>query len=298
MRNPSKSNQNQAKAFSQGVQAFTVALVLAAGMSSMAQTSTTPGQNSISVGEVKTINRLNKVGLVLASAVSSSVDDLRTKGGAGTENSVSITYKPLENYTFAATLVNNFKFVGVGEDQSKQRADYRDLSLSLTTKYGGYLGTKETPVKYKFNLPTSPDSQTSHQAFSLGAEITFEYELADKLSSTVVLNPGWNVKNGASDEIKNQITGEVRYSHTEKLSTYGYIDHKIKAKTEASLPLLREIAEVGVGVNYSPNKIVDLGLSVSRERHVFASAANNESVNFQFFDPKEIGCGAEIAVKF
>lgn len=240
----------------------------------------------------------NKFGLTLVNETSNNFDAARTKGGADTVNGITFSYKQNDDLKLGATMVSEYSFVGRGADQAAQKANYRDLSLSATTTHGGILGTEKTPVKYKFNLPTSQASKDSKQAFSVGAEISLGYELTSNLSANVLLVPGWNLKNGASDEIKNQTNAELRYTHTSKLSSYGYVDHKIKTKTEASLPKLTEIGAVGMGVSFSPNKVVDLDLSVSRDRHIFASAANNKTNDFSFADPKEISLTAVAALKF
>jgi hypothetical protein len=254
------------------------------------------GESATSVTTAKPAT--NKFGLVLGTSASQDFFSTRKVGGTGTENVISVSYKPVDDYKFAVTLVNNYTLVGSDAVQSQQKASYRDLSLSMSTTHVGVLGTESTPVKYKFNLPTSEASQTSKQAFSLGAEISLGYELTSNLAANILLVPGWNLKNGASDEVKNQTNAELRYAHTSKLSTYGFLDHKIKGKTEAGMPLMDEIAAVGIGASYSPNKVVDLGLSVSRDRNIFQSAAKNKSVEFAFLDEKEISYTAEAVLKF
>ncbi len=263
-----------------------------------AQTAEPTATSTTTTATVATPAPANKFGLTLVNATANNFDAARTKGGADTENSITLSYKAMENLKLGATLVNEYSFVGRGEDQNAQKANYRDLCLSATTTHGGVLGTKETPVKYKFNLPTSQASKDAKQAFSLGAEVTLGYELASNLSANVLLVPGWYLKNGAADELKNQTNAELRYAHTSKLSTYGFLDHKIKAITEANLPKLTEIGAVGMGVSFSPNKIIDLDLSVARERHIAASTGKNKSKEFTFLDAKEISYTAGAVLKF
>lgn len=259
---------------------------------------TAPAGTSTTSTAAATESVLNKMTLTLANETSNSLDAARTRGGADTVNVMSLSYKAQENLKLAATLTQKYTFVGNGEDQALQRPEYFDLGLSATTTHGGILGTEKTPVKYMFNLPTSQKSRDSKQAFSLGAEVSLGYELTNNISSGVKIIPVWASKNGASDQLRNEIYGELRYAHTSKLSSYGFLDHKIKVKTETDNAKLNEIAAAGLGVSYSPLKVVDLDLAVARERHIFASTVHNQSAEFTLLDPKEISYTAAAVVRF
>ncbi|MEY4616643.1 MAG: hypothetical protein RJB66_1603 [Pseudomonadota bacterium] len=265
--------------------------ISARAQSAATATSTTPAASALP-------SKANKISLTLANETANSVQALRTSGGAETVNVMSLAYKHDDKLKLAATLTQRYVFVGNGGEQSTQKPEFFDLSLSAATTYDGILGTEKTPVKYMFNLPTSQRSIESKQAFGLGAEVVLNYDLSEKVSSGVKLVPVWNAKNGISDVIRNQIYTELRYSHTNALSSYGFLDHKVRLATEAYLPKLGEVAALGLGMSYSPLKTLDLDVSVARERHLHNSAKNNQNIEFSFLDDKEIMLTAGAALRF
>lgn len=272
---------------------------------SQSTTSSTEGAVATSTTTAKAGS---KIGLILAGESSNSIDAARTVGGTNTVSVVTLTYKVQDDLKLAATMVGEYAFAGRTSANAApveptgatapQGMIYRDFSLSASTTYGSFLGTEKTPVKYILNLPTSEHSRTTKQAFSVGAEIALSYDVTGKISSAVKLVPAWALKNGAADEIKNEVYGELRYAHTSAFSSYGFVDHALKVKTETALPKMKELAAVGVGLSYSPNKIMDLDLAVSRNRALFESAKNNSSIDFAFWDAKEISYTAAAVLKF
>jgi hypothetical protein len=239
-----------------------------------------------------------KFALTLANETTNSIDTAVKKGGAVTVNVISATYQAQENIKVGATLVSDFTFVGRGEDQSKQENTFRDLSLSAATTHAGILGAATTPVKYYFNLPTSDKSKADKQAFLVAADISLGYELTSNLAASVLVRPGWYSINGKSDMLRNYTAAELRYAHTSKFSSYGVLDHRVRIKTETSLPKELEEAHLGVGVGYSPNQVIDLDFNVSRDRALLNSGGINPSREFAFFDAKEISYTAGATLKF
>lgn len=264
------------------------------GSSVFAQSSTAAGTSTTSATAPA-----NKLSLTMANQTNNSVFDTRTKGGASTLNVVSVGYRVTDDWKLAATARQDYKFVGTGEDQSKESAKYRDFLLSGSTTYGSFLGTEKTPVKYIVGLPTSQRSMDAKQAFSLGAEIILEHELVGNLGSAVKFVPVWGLRNGSADMLTAQTYGELRYTFTSKLSSYSYLEHLIQAQNDDSPSVKKlEQAEVGLGVSYSPNKVVDLDLAMARTRHLLNSAANNPSEKFVFLDEKELSFVAGATLKF
>lgn len=275
-----------------------VALTILSSANVFAQ-SEAPAATSTASATTLNPTPVNKIGLTFANQTSNNFSDAKTKGGASTENVISLSYRAQDDLKLAATLVGDYTVVGRGEEQTQKKPTYRDLSLSASTTHGSFLGTEKTPVKYVFNLPTSELSQKEKRAFSIGAEVTLSYPVNSDLTASVLLVPGWILKNGASDEMKNQLNAELRIAHSSKFSSYGFLDHKIKAKTETTVPLIREVASLGVGVSYSPNQIVDLDFSVSRDRELFtAGASKNKTTKFAFLDANEISYAAAAVLKF
>lgn len=282
-----------------------VAAVIMSQAMAMAQsgsTSTAAGTSTTSLEAAKP--KVNKFSFVLANATTNSFDKAKTEGGAGTINIMSLGYKYSSDLSLSLTLTNDYKIPG-SQDKKGEYAVYRDTAISASTTHGSFLGTEKTPVKYSLLLPTSVTSRSAevNQVFAARADITLGYDLADKLSTTTTLAPVLYVRKGP-DQLRQYILSELRYSYTPAFSNYIYAEYDVRGLTKKSLEKSKEALSLGVGVGYSPNKMIDLALAVSRDRYLSVSNGENPSIKadpkskFVFLDEREISYTAEAVLKF
>lgn len=270
------------------------------GSQSLAQTTPVEGAAGSSVVTTVPTSRglMNKVSLIWINETGTSIDRTRTQGGGDTFNAIIMNYKYSPDWSFGVTQAGEYSFGTLDKDGTPTQPNWRDLAVTAGTSYSNVLGSEKLPVVYMVMLPTTQDSRDADQPFGLGAEISLSYGLAKSLDANVLVQPRWYVRAGNSDQLGNAITGEIRYSHTKAFSSYGYVSHSLRMAADTNLSKSKEVASVGMGVGYSPHKVIDLDFHVSRDRHVFEPTAKNESVEFTFLDPKEINYAAMAVLKF
>lgn len=260
----------------------TVSAVVLSGGAVFAQAGSTVKADSSNT--VKLNPAIKKVTFVMASEMSKDLSGPFLKNGLGSENSVSATFETFDDYKFGIAAVNTFSLAGVDKLQSDEKVKARDISFSLAKTYGSVLGTKETPVKFILNYPSSEDSQKSNLALGLGAEVKLAYEVDSHWTSTTVLKPYWGItgKADSPQRIKSALNSEMRYAHSDKASSYGFVTHKFKVNSdyksknqtkiadpgekveEPKKGIESSVVEYGAGFDYSPNSVVDLGVSLAR----------------------------------
>ncbi len=296
-----KKKEGYQHMFKLPIVAFTVmAQSMLAVAQSSTSTSTAAGTSTTTVET--TAPTQNKFSFLYATAATNSFSKAREEGGAHTVNAMSLGYKYSDDWRFALTMTNDYMLPARGQED--KNATYRDVTVSAGTTYGSILGTEKTPVKYKMYLPSTQSSQDIKQAFAVGAEVSLGYDLTDKLSATALLIPLIYVRNGA-DQLRHILESEIRYSYTPAFSNFIGFQHDVKGMSSAqSLDKTAEYAALLAGVAYSPSKIIDLQVSVARERHLSVSHGKNASVEqdpnsqFSFLDDREISYIAEAVVRF
>lgn len=272
-----------------------------AAVAQSSSTSTAAGTSTTTAEAVKPASA-NKFGFLFANAMNKSIYATRKVGGADTVNVFSLSYKYSDNWKYALTMTNDYAIPERGAKDDKY-AVYRDAIVSASTTYGSLLGTEKTPVKYSIYLPTTEASKDVKQYLVTRADITLGYDITDKLSATSIFAPMAYVRNGP-DQLRHYLWSEVRYSYTPAFSNYVYLEHDVRGMSDKSVEKTKEVASLGVGVGYSPNKMVDLSLAVSRDRYLSVSNGENESIKkdpnaeFAFLDEREISYTTEVVVKF
>ncbi len=274
----------------------------AMAQSSSTSTSKAAAGTSTVTAEATKPESANKFGFVYANAMNQSIYNTRKVGGAATVNVFSASYKYSDTWKYAFTMTNDYNIPARGEVDNKY-AVYRDAIFSGATTYGSLLGTEKTPVKYSVYLPTTTASKDVKQYLVTRADITLGYDITDKLSATSIFAPMVYVRNGP-DQLRHYLWSELRYSYTPAFSNFIYLEHDVRGMSDKSVEKSKEGASLGLGVGYSPNKIVDLTLAVSRDRALSVSNAENESIKkdpdaeFAFLDEREISYTTELVVKF
>lgn len=273
----------------------------AMAQSSSTSTSTAAGTSTVTAEATKSASA-KKFGFTYVNAINQSIYNTRKVGGAATVNVFSASYKYSDNWKYAFTMTNDYNIPKRGDVDNKYAA-YRDAIFSGATTYGNLLGTEKTPVKYSVYIPTTEGSKNAKQYLVTRADITLGYDITDKLSATSIFAPMVYVRNGP-DQLRHYLWSELRYSYTPTFSNYIYLEHDVGGMSDKSLEKSKESASLGLGVGYSPNKIIDLSLAVSRDRSLSVSNAENESIKkdpnaeFVFLDEREISYTTELVVKF
>lgn len=236
-----------------------------------------------------------KIGVSLSNETSKDLYSASRTGGAGTKNTLSLTYKVQEDLKFGASLINKYNIPAKGE--KNENAAFQDFQLFATKTHGGFLGTEKTPIKYSVLLPTSQDSRDAKQVFGVRGDIVLDYELGEKLTSQIIETPILGFKPG-SDVFKNAIVGEIRKANTKVISTYAFFIHLLKSEIGKKFEKTSESLSLGAGVDAAPNENVTLGLALSRDRELFKSADKNPNKNFNLGDLKEISYTFTAAVTY
>lgn len=253
------------------------ALIALSSSMGMAQSSTT--------STVAAPKPAKKIGVSLSNETTNTLHKASNQGGAGTTNSLSISYKVQDDLKLGIAIKNKYSIPGKGEEN--KNAKFGDVQLSGSVTHGGILGTEKTPVKYSVYLPTSTTSQEAKQALGLRADVTLNYEINSNLSAQIIEVPILGLRPG-NDAFTNAIYSETRFANTKVISTFAYLEHVMLASLGEKSAKTDETLALGLGLGVDPNENISLTFALAQERALFESAKNNPNKDFKALDSKEV----------
>jgi hypothetical protein len=288
------------------ISSFMTTTFIASAVFAQAANTTTTAAAPTSGISTTTVAAPSKIKGSFTHVSSKAIKEDPTASKVDTQNVLGVSYKP-EDVTYGVSQKVTYSIVGAEQKakdtdtefmkQSDAKATFKDLKLSAGKTFGSLGSSDPVTVKGVLYAPTSNASKNANQYSALAAEVYIPYTLTNGFSTQLAFFPIYSIKKG-DDKFFNESYGEVRYSFTDKLSTYAGLYHDYTAAN--AVKRSAEVLTPELGVDVSFPKIVDLTFAINQTRNILNPTEDEDTKrkSFALLAPEETSLAVQAVFQF